>query len=204
MNGRHRKRKRNRGLKETILLILAIAAVFAAISWKIPAKSAARAETPETRLISTGTQTPEPKTRQLPEPDEVILTATPEPQETPEPTPEPEPKKTYLGKFTTTAYCSCEICCGEWAKNRPGGIVYTASGAEAVQGVTVGAAWDVLPAGTRIEIEGLGERVVQDCPADWIIEKYGGRIIDVYFSDHQAAQDYGKQTVDVWIIEDEG
>lgn len=42
------------------------------------------------------------------------------PQE-PETTPEPEP--VLLGTYRITAYCSCEICCGEWAKNRPGGKV---------------------------------------------------------------------------------
>lgn len=36
-----------------------------------------------------------------------------------------------------TAYCPCEICCGKWALNRPDGIVYTASGAIAEEGVTI-------------------------------------------------------------------
>lgn len=42
-------------------------------------------------------------------------------------TPEPEPEPEWI-EGTATAYCSCEICCGEWALNRPNGIVYTASG----------------------------------------------------------------------------
>ncbi len=113
-----------------------------------------------------------------------------------------DPEKTYIGQFTVTAYCSCEICCGKWANKRPNGIIYTASGAEAKNGETVGAAWDVLPVGTRIEIDGLGERIVQDKPADWIVERYEGRILDVYFGSHEAALEYGKHTVDVWIIED--
>lgn len=29
-----------------------------------------------------------------------------------------EPEPVYLGEFRVTAYCSCEKCCGEWAKNR--------------------------------------------------------------------------------------
>ena len=53
----------------------------------------------------------------------------------PEVTVEPEPE--YLGEFRITAYCSCEICCGKWAENRPDGIVYGASGEELVAGVSV-------------------------------------------------------------------
>ena len=29
-----------------------------------------------------------------------------------------------LGMWKRTGYCSCEKCCGKWALNRPGGIVY--------------------------------------------------------------------------------
>lgn len=42
-----------------------------------------------------------------------------------------------------TAYCPCEICCGKWELNRPDGIVYTASGAIAEEGVTIAADWSV-------------------------------------------------------------
>lgn len=35
-----------------------------------------------------------------------------------------EPEPVLLGSFRITAYCSCEKCCGEWAKNRPNGIEY--------------------------------------------------------------------------------
>lgn len=129
--------------------------------------------------------------------------------ETEEPAVEPEKfqqnvgktsEKTYMGEFVVTAYCSCEKCCGQWAANRPGGVVYTASGAEATDGVTVGASWDLLPTGTVIEIEGLGQRTVQDKPADWIVDRYDGKIIDVYFADHDAAVAYGKKTADVWKV----
>ena len=41
-----------------------------------------------------------------------------------------EPEPVLLGSFRITAYCSCEKCCGEWAKNRPNGIVYGAAGVE--------------------------------------------------------------------------
>lgn len=100
----------------------------------------------------------------------------------------------YLGEFTITAYCGCPECCGEWSSDNP----TTASGDPAVEGVTVGADWDTIPAGTLIEIDGVGQRVVQDKPASWIIEKYEGKIIDLYFSDHQAAKEFGKKMVKVY------
>lgn len=78
----------------------------------------------------------------------------------------PEPVEPAWAEYEATAYCSCEKCCGAWAENRPDGIVYTASGAVAQEGVTIAADWDVLPPGTVVYIDGLGERVVQDRGGD--------------------------------------
>ena len=106
-----------------------------------------------------------------------------------------EGEKTSLGTFTVTFYCACETCCGKWSnENDP----LTASGARAEAGVTVGADWETLPEGTEIEIEGLGRRVVQDKPAEWIVEKYDGRIIDVFCASHEEALKLGKQEAEVW------
>ena len=55
---------------------------------------------------------------------------------------------TPIGSHTITAYCSCPICCGSWADNRPNGIVYGAHGVELEQGVSVAAP---LPNGTVID-----------------------------------------------------
>lgn len=107
-----------------------------------------------------------------------------------------EPKKTSLGTFTVTFYCACETCCGKWSNEEN---PLTASGARAEAGVTVGADWETLPEGTEIEIEGLGRRVVQDKPAEWIVEKYDGRIIDVFCASHEEALKLGKQEAEVWI-----
>lgn len=195
MNRTQRKRRRQQGRKEAVILILAVTALATAAAWKVPGQSW---ESHAERQIEKTVRTPEVKD----EPQITMATLTP--TEKPEETEQPEQKRTYMGEFTVTAYCSCEICCGKWANDRPNGIVYTASGAVAEEGVTVGAAWDILPKGAHIEIEGLGERIVQDRPADWIIERYEGKIIDAYFASHEAAQEYGKHTVGVWIIEDEG
>jgi 3D (Asp-Asp-Asp) domain-containing protein len=92
--------------------------------------------------------------------------------------------------FTATAYCPCKKCCGKWALNRPNGLVYTASSAIAEEGVTVAADWSILPAGTLIEIDGLGERIVQD--RGGVIT---GNKIDLFFNIHQDALDFGVQEV---------
>lgn len=97
---------------------------------------------------------------------------------------------------TATAYCPCEKCCGNWAKNRPNGIVYTASGAKAKEGVTIAADWSVYPPGTILYIEGLGERIVQD--------KGGaikGQKIDVYFNKHQDALKFGRKKIKMYVVE---
>lgn len=114
---------------------------------------------------------------------------------------EPEPLIQSLGEYTITAYCSCEICCGEWAKDRPGGIVYGASMEELQAGVSVAASSD-FEFGSVILIDGQ-EYVVQDRPANWIVDKYEGKIIDVYFDDHQEALEFGKQFKEIYLKEGE-
>jgi 3D (Asp-Asp-Asp) domain-containing protein len=112
--------------------------------------------------------------------------------------PEPEPELISLGKFTITAFCPCEICCGKWSNpDNP----TTASGAPAVEGVTVASDWLTLPKGTEIYIDGVGSRTVQDKPAKWIVDKYDGKIIDLYFDSHQDAWNFGKQELEVWTYE---
>lgn len=97
-----------------------------------------------------------------------------------------------LGVFRLTAYCSCEKCCEQWAKNRPNGKVLTASGAEAKAGVTIAADTKVLPFGTVVIINGH-EYTVQD---------RGGAIkgnrIDIYFNSHKEAMNFGVQHSEVF------
>ena len=68
--------------------------------------------------------------------------------------PPAEPTKTYLGTYYITGYDTCYSCCG-----KTDGI--TASGAYATVGRTI-AAPSNLPFGTRLYIDGIGERVVED------------------------------------------
>lgn len=111
-----------------------------------------------------------------------------------------EPVIQSLGEYTITAYCSCEICCGEWANNRPGGIVYGSAMIELEQGLSVAAPKD-LELGSVIMIDGQ-EYVVHDRPANWIVEKYDSKIIDVYFEDHQDALEFGKQIKEIYLKEE--
>ena len=94
-----------------------------------------------------------------------------------------------------TAYCPCEKCCGIWAKNRPNGVVYTASGEVAQEGVTVAADWDVYPAGTVLRIEGMGEYIVQDVGG-----AVNGNHIDIFLDSHEEAVNFGKQTAFVEVL----
>lgn len=109
-----------------------------------------------------------------------------------------EPEPVLLGSFRVTAYCSCEICCGKWAENRPDGIVYGASGEELVAGVSCASP---LPFGTVVEIEGVGTYIVQDRTSSWVVDKYGENLIDIYFDDHEAAREFGLQYHDVYLKE---
>lgn len=104
-----------------------------------------------------------------------------------------------LGWYRITAYCACEKCCGEWAKNRPGGIVYGAAGIELKAGVSCAS---TLPFGTVVEVEGLGEYIVQDRMASWVIDQFGENLIDIYFDDHESACNFGLQYRNVYLKEE--
>lgn len=103
----------------------------------------------------------------------------------------PEPKKTLLGTYRLTAYCPCKKCCGKSPSNPGYGI--TASGARATEGITVAMA--NLPFGTRIYIDGVGERVVQD-------RGVKGKVIDIFVSTHEACFNaLYNRSAQVWILE---
>lgn len=103
-----------------------------------------------------------------------------------------EPLMTSLGEYTITAYCSCEKCCGEYAKDRPldsegNPIVYGAYGIELTPNYSVAAP---LPYGKKIEIEGMGVYEVMDTTAQWVVDRYQGKIIDLYVSSHEEAENF--------------
>lgn len=109
-----------------------------------------------------------------------------------------EPPAVSLGEYTVTAYCSCEKCCGKWAKNRKNNIICGASGAELKSGYSV--ASNSFKFGTVLKIEGFGNVEVQDRTSEHINDRYGGKIIDIYFDTHEEALEFGKQTKSVYIF----
>ena len=81
-----------------------------------------------------------------------------------------------------TAYCACTLCCG------PNATGLAANGKSPIEGITVAGPRNV-PLGTRVHIEGVGWRVVND--------RYSKRFkdgrYDIYFNDHLDAKNFGKQ-----------
>lgn len=94
----------------------------------------------------------------------------------------------YVGTFKVSAYCPCRLCTG-----KTNGI--TASGVKAQEGITVAADWSVLPVGTVIEIDGIGQRIVQDKGS-----AIKGNRIDLYMNSHNDALNFGVQYLKVWRI----
>lgn len=98
------------------------------------------------------------------------------------------PQVTYAGEYTIVAYCAEQyphIC---------GGNPTTKSGEPVTPGVTVAADPAVLPLGTRIYIDGIGERVVQDTGG-----AIRGHKIDLAVENHQEAVEWGVHHKGVWI-----
>ena len=120
-----------------------------------------------------------------------LPTATPAPSPSPAPTATPAPTTTeamrYVGVFRITAYCPCVKCCG-----KSDGV--TASGKIAAQGSTVAADPKLFKYGTRLYIEGVGERIVEDCGG------FRGMQLDLFFDSHQVALQWGVRQRKVWVI----
>ena len=96
-------------------------------------------------------------------------------------------KRIPLGEFKITAYCPCPVCCGEWSD----GLTYTET--VATENRTIAVDPEVIPLGSTVEINGL----------KYIAEDIGGAIkdnrIDVFFSDHDDALEFGVQYHEIYI-----
>jgi 3D (Asp-Asp-Asp) domain-containing protein len=99
-----------------------------------------------------------------------------------------------LGDFTITAYTAGY----ESTQKKPGqeGYGITYSGTTVKEGRTIAADLNILPVGTRVYIEDVGERTVEDKGG-----AVNGKHIDLYIADLGEAQDWGKQTKEVYVIE---
>lgn len=105
-----------------------------------------------------------------------------------------------LGNFKLTAYCSCSICCGEWAYNRPidengNEIVYGSTGERLIAGISIAVDPDIIPYNSNVIING---RIYTAHDTGGAIN---GNRIDVYFNNHQDALNFGVQYADVYVIQ---
>jgi 3D (Asp-Asp-Asp) domain-containing protein len=85
-------------------------------------------------------------------------------------------------EYIATAYCSCVKCCGKndgitkmGTKVRPGVIAVDSK---------------VIPLGTKVHIEGMGEFVAED-----IGGSIKGKRVDIYMETHNEALKFGRQTI---------
>lgn len=87
--------------------------------------------------------------------------------------------------FVITAYCL--------GPGAPGPL--TASGVRPVAGHTVAADRSVLPIGSIIEIDGVGQRMVQDVGSAVL-----GRHVDLFMDDCRSAIKWGRQRRSVRVL----
>lgn len=112
-------------------------------------------------------------------------------------------------KLLTTAYCKCQKCCGwerSWLfgspvyssgpqKGKPKKVGVTAGGTRAKKG-TIAADLSLYPYNTIMYIPDYGYGRVEDCGSG-----VKGNHIELFFSSHQKALNWGKQTrnVKIWL-----
>ncbi len=200
-----RKRRRMAEIAEKVLeflLFAALTVIIIAVLWAVVLAltpphdaiaaefTAEAAEAPETAASVTDGEIPAdaPETAGTAAEAPTERETEPPTEQEPEASAAPEPK--YLGKFTLTAYCSCEKCCGRWA----GGP--TKSGTMPEAGRTVAVDTSVIPLGTHIIIDGH-EYVAEDTGS-----AVRGKHIDIYFDSHDAALNFGKCRADVYIVKE--
>ena len=97
------------------------------------------------------------------------------------------PQYKSLGTFFVTAYCPCKECSGRWGNQ-------TSTGVTAVEGVTIAVDPSVIPYGTKVYIDGH-EYIAQDCGS-----AINGFDIDIFFEDHEVADEWGEQYKEVFIL----
>lgn len=91
-----------------------------------------------------------------------------------------------LGYFDITSYCGCSYCtCG---------LGLTASGTAPIEGRTISVDPEIIPLGSKVWIDGLGEFIAEDTGS-----AIHGNIIDLYLADHNRAINFGRQYMKVYI-----
>lgn len=101
-----------------------------------------------------------------------------------------------LGTFSATAYCACAQCCGQWATSSPS---ITASGTTCQEGRTLSVDTAVISLGSEVILE-YPDGTRQTYVAEDTGSAIKGNKLDVYFASHQAALEYGRRDVTVYIV----
>lgn len=102
-------------------------------------------------------------------------------------------KGTLVGEFKVTGYCACSECSGPWGTQ-------TSTGATCTPNRTIAVDPSVLPYGTKVFIEGLGDYVyvAEDCGGG-----VNGNHIDVFVENHNdTTSKIGNATRKVYLAED--
>ena len=100
-----------------------------------------------------------------------------------------------LGQVTTSGYCPCEICCGQYAGGPTASGVYPLSN----HTIAVDAYNPFVPLGTHVIMNGI-EYVVEDTGA---FDQYDVQF-DVFYDDHESAASHGQQVWDAVLAEGGG
>ena len=171
--------KRNRIILISCVIVFIIGAIFGYAISSFTVRSVEKQS--DAKPIQTSNET-------ITEIQEPTILSEPEPTIT-----EPQKEVIYLGEFKLTAYCSCEKCCGNWAFDRPDGVVYGASGNELKSGYSIAVDPSVIPYGTEVVINGVTYRA-DDCGG-----AIKGNRIDVYFDTHEEALEFCVKYADVFM-----
>lgn len=111
---------------------------------------------------------------------------------------QPQPQLVSLGEYRITYYCSCRRCCGKWADLRGDKPVVGAHGRELVSMYSCASP---LTDGTELYIEGIGDLRVDDKTAKFIVDRYDGKIIDIYVNSHDQIPSNRKDYMEVFVYE---
>lgn len=96
----------------------------------------------------------------------------------------------YIGTVTTSAYCPCSVCCGQWAGSPTASGVYPTAN----HTLAVDANNPYVPIGTKIKMNGI-TYTVEDTGN---FAQYGVQF-DVYHDDHASALVWGHRTYPVYF-----
>ena len=101
----------------------------------------------------------------------------------------------HIGEFEITYYTAGPESTGKHPGHPEYGI--TRSGTVVEEGRTIAADWSVLAPGTKVYIEGIGERIIEDTGG-----LIAGKCIDVYMERLEDIPEVGRHMADVWLVEE--